>query len=309
MQNPVLPTIVALMTGLLATNGFCVEVDTAFAIDTLYPGLTSGAFCFATVGELPANTLVRAGSLEFTTEALEAEIAQSPEKTRETNKKNAFFVLEQMVSKRLLLEAAKQQAMEAKKDIAALSEKDLLGEYARGLVSSVQASDEEVAAFYEKNKEACGGAALEQIKDDLKNYVINEKQQDLFREHIRTAGKRTPIVLSAAWTKAQTENVKDNPVDKARVSGKPSLVDFGSTGCRPCDMMAPILEDMKKKYEGKANVIFVHVMEDQFLAKRYGVQSIPVQVFFDAGGKEVYRHTGFFPQVECEKRLAEIGVK
>ncbi len=56
-------------------------------------------------------------------------------------------------------------------------------------------------------------------------------------------------------------------------------------------------------------MLFFHVREEQFLAARYGIQSIPVQVFFDANGKEVSRHTGFFPQAECEKKLAELGVK
>jgi len=98
-------------------------------------------------------------------------------------------------------------------------------------------------------------------------------------------------------------------VGKARSSGKPSLVDFGSKGCGPCDMMAPILATLSKKYDGKANVLFVHVGEEQILASRYGIQSIPVQVFFDKDGREVFRHVGFFPQEEIEKKLAEMGVK
>ena len=95
----------------------------------------------------------------------------------------------------------------------------------------------------------------------------------------------------------------DNPVDKVRNSGKPSLVDFGSKGCRPCDMLAPILKTLEKKYEGKANVIFISVREEQILASRYGIRSIPVQIFFDKNGKEVFRHTGFWPQAELEKKL------
>jgi thioredoxin 1 len=45
------------------------------------------------------------------------------------------------------------------------------------------------------------------------------------------------------------------------------------------------------------------------LAARYGIQSIPVQIFFDKDGKEVFRHVGVFPQEEIEKKLAEMGVK
>ena len=90
-------------------------------------------------------------------------------------------------------------------------------------------------------------------------------------EHIRTLGQRMSIEVSAAWTKEQSVLARDNPVDKARSSGKPSLVDFGSTGCRPCDMLAPILETLKNKYDGKVNVLFVHVGQEQILAARYGI--------------------------------------
>jgi thioredoxin 1 len=37
--------------------------------------------------------------------------------------------------------------------------------------------------------------------------------------------------------------------------------------------------------------------------------NLPVQVFFDKDGKEVFRHTGFFPQDDIEKKLATVGVK
>jgi len=74
-------------------------------------------------------------------------------------------------------------------------------------------------------------------------------------------------------------------------------------------MLAPILETLKEEYEGKAKVIFISVREEQILAARYGIRSIPVQIFFDKDGREVFRHTGFWPQEELEKKLADMGVK
>jgi thioredoxin 1 len=61
-------------------------------------------------------------------------------------------------------------------------------------------------------------------------------------------------------------------------------------------MMAPILENLKAKYKGKLNVLFVHVRERQVLGAKYGIQTIPVQAFFDKDGNEVFRHVGFFPR-------------
>lgn len=43
-------------------------------------------------------------------------------------------------------------------------------------------------------------------------------------------------------------------------------------------------------------VVFSHVREQPGAAQRYGITSIPVQVFFDREGREVFRHTGFYPQ-------------
>ncbi len=86
------------------------------------------------------------------------------------------------------------------------------------------------------------------------------------------------------------------------------MVEFGATGCVPCDMMTPILADLRKKFPGKLNVLFVHVGQEQILGARFGIQSIPVQVFFDQNGREFFRHTGFFPQAEVEKKLAQLGL-
>lgn len=69
-------------------------------------------------------------------------------------------------------------------------------------IGEVEATDAEVAAFYEENKDMCGGASLDQIKDDLRQYVISQKRQEAVDEHIRTMGKQREIVLSAAWVES-----------------------------------------------------------------------------------------------------------
>lgn len=303
--------VLALVLGGVATGQ--APTDSAAGksgtVDDTYPGLASAGLVFATLGELPENVLFRSGEIQITTEDLDAELAKAPENVREGLKKNLFFLIEQMATKRLLLDAAKRKAADAKKDAASMSEQDLFAAYFEDVTAQIQVSDEEVSAFYEANKDACGGASLEDMKSQIKPFVLKEKQQEAAQEHIRGLGKSTPIVVAASWVKEQAAAAKDNPVDQARASGKPSMVDFGASGCRPCEMMVPILEDLKRKYEGKANVLFVHVREQQILASRYGIQSIPVQVFFDKDGKEVFRHTGFFAQAECEKKMAELGVQ
>jgi thiol-disulfide isomerase/thioredoxin len=278
-------------------------------LSAVYPGLTSGALSFATLNQALTNALLVYGDLRITETDLKTEIAAMPVNQREKVGKNGLFVLDNMATDKLLLSAARQRAVETKTDISGKSDKAIIQDYLNAAAETLTVTDVEVSEFYEQNKDSCGGASLEKMKDQIKSYVLQQKQQEAVSEYIRTLGQRMPIQLAAAWVKEQAALALDNPVDKARSSGKPTLVDFGSVGCRPCDMMAPILKDLEKKYEGKANVLFVHVGEQPVLAARYGIRSIPVQAFFDATGREVYRHTGFFPQPDVEKKMAELGVK
>jgi len=283
---------------------------TTATVETAYPGLASGALAMATLGELPDGTRVRAGEIAVTDQDLQAIASKAPAELQGQVSKNAFFFVEQIATRKLLLAAAAPglKAPPAGKEAGA-DEAQRIQEYLKGVAGQVSVSDSEIANFYEKNKDMVGGAPLDAVKDTVRAYLQGEKQQKAVDAHIRAFGRRVPIVVSAAWAKEQAALAKDNPVDKARSSGRPSMVDFGADGCRPCDMMTPILASLKTKFEGKLNVDFVHVQQEPILAARYGIQSIPVQVFFDKDGKEVSRHVGFFPQAEIEKQLAEMGVQ
>jgi len=273
----------------------------------VYPGLASNSLTYAKLSDLPAGVILRTDNLTIKDTDIAGEIAKVPAEMQAQIKKNVFFLLENLATRQLLVVQAKAKIAD-QKDAPASDERALIQTYLKGLVASVDANEAEVNKFYEENKDACGGATLEQVKDQLKQMVLQQKQQALVDGHVRTMGQRMTIEVSASWTKEQSILARDNPVDKARSSGKPSLIDFGSTGCRPCDMLAPILDTLKEKYAGKLNVVFVHVGQEQILASRYGIQSIPMQFFYDKDGKEVFRHTGFWPQVEIEKKLAEMGV-
>lgn len=98
--------------------------------------------------------------------------------------------------------------------------------------------------------------------------------------------------------------------DTARVpvEGMVTLVDLGADKCIPCKMMAPILEKLKKTYEGKAAIVFVDVWQDRDQAQRFEVQAVPTQVFYDRQGKEVHRHVGFMSEAEIVDQLKKMGV-
>ena len=91
-------------------------------------------------------------------------------------------------------------------------------------------------------------------------------------------------------------------------SAHPRLLDLGATTCIPCKKMMPVLEELKTEYEGRLDVEFVDVWRLPGVANQYGVQSIPTQIFFDAAGKELYRHQGFFAKDDILKKWRELGV-
>jgi thioredoxin 1 len=73
--------------------------------------------------------------------------------------------------------------------------------------------------------------------------------------------------------------------------GAPILVDFWAEWCGPCRMVAPVLEKLADEYAGKVRIGKVNVDEENGLAGRYGIQSIPTLLLFK-GGKVVEQYVG-----------------
>ena len=89
----------------------------------------------------------------------------------------------------------------------------------------------------------------------------------------------------------------------------PKLLDLGAGRCIPCKLMAPILEELKKEYAGKLEVEFIDVWKTPDVAKQYKINLIPTQIFYDASGKELFRHEGFFGKADILAKWKELGVK
>ena len=103
---------------------------------------------------------------------------------------------------------------------------------------------------------------------------------------LHSAGKGR-IIMEYTFTAANFE-------EEVLHSEVPVLVDFYADWCGPCKMLGPVIDDLAKQYEGKAVVGKVNVDEEQELAIRYGVMSIPTVIFFK-DGKEIDRKVGVMP--------------
>ncbi len=85
-------------------------------------------------------------------------------------------------------------------------------------------------------------------------------------------------------------------------SDKPVLVDFWASWCGPCRMLAPVIAELAEEYEGRARVGKVNVDEQQALAVRYRVSSIPTVIVFK-NGEPVASSVGVRPKAQLEELL------
>jgi thioredoxin 1 len=93
------------------------------------------------------------------------------------------------------------------------------------------------------------------------------------------------------------------------VKGIVTMIALGKKTCTQCKLMAPILEKLEKKYEGKAMIVFINLLKDPEQQYVYRLKALPTQVFFDSEGKEVFRHIGFMSEKDIVAQLEKMGVE
>lgn len=99
------------------------------------------------------------------------------------------------------------------------------------------------------------------------------------------------------------------PTATAKAGPLPRLLEVGSDRCIPCKQMQPILADLREEHKGKLHVDFIDVVKNPEAGDLYKIGMIPTQIIFDAEGKELYRHVGFFAKKEIEAKIRELGIQ
>ena len=94
-------------------------------------------------------------------------------------------------------------------------------------------------------------------------------------------------------------------------SYKVTFIELGSVGCIPCRQMQSVMESIESRYGNEVKIEFHDVWTESGkpFGVKYGIESIPTQVFLDQTGKEYFRHVGYFPEEELVKVLQQKGVK
>jgi thioredoxin 1 len=87
--------------------------------------------------------------------------------------------------------------------------------------------------------------------------------------------------------------------------GKPCIIDFYADWCEPCKMVAPVLEELAKDFDGKIDVFKVNTEEELELASAFGIRSIPSFLFIPSSGQPQMA-MGALPKETFVKALKDV---
>ncbi len=83
------------------------------------------------------------------------------------------------------------------------------------------------------------------------------------------------------------------------------VVDFWAEWCQPCKMLSPVLDSVAAKFGGQIKVVKCNVDENQDIATKYGVMSIPNLIFFK-DGQVVNQAVGYMNEVQLTTKVTEV---
>lgn len=110
--------------------------------------------------------------------------------------------------------------------------------------------------------------------------------------------------LTAATFKEKVFNYEINK--EWKFEGElPCIIDFYADWCQPCKIVAPVMEELQKEYEGKINIYKVDTEKEQELAMAFGIQSIPSILFCPKEDKPQMA-MGALPKQSFEQAIEEV---
>lgn len=119
------------------------------------------------------------------------------------------------------------------------------------------------------------------------------------------------IIISAACVKTQAElpfNYNEKDFSIALEGDSPVVLEIGASWCKACIEQQPIVEELKKEHEN-IKFFLANYDTEKELVERYGVRGVPYFIFFDSGGREVMRITGFQEKDALEKFILRMLYK
>lgn len=98
----------------------------------------------------------------------------------------------------------------------------------------------------------------------------------------------------------------DSNVNEIIESGKPVVIDFWATWCGPCKAIGPFVDELAQEYDGKVVIGKYNVDDENDLAVKYRVMSIPTLLFFKDGKKTDIRLAGSQSKSDIQAKIEEL---
>jgi len=282
--------------------------------------IAAALFYFLYLGSPGRQVLASVNGEKITVNQFNKEVEKVKFPEREMYKEEPQQFIEGMVLRLLLLQEAKKQGTTLPPktykdtDKEALSpDEALVAEFMKIKFSTPPAvTREEIQEFYKVFKDRMEGKKLDQVAPMIEKIIQEAKQREAFETFMGDLQKNAKLEINQDRIKKiaakPPESNTEEEFKKALQGGKPTLVDFGANSCQPCRLMRPVLKEIDKEYSTKAQILVLDVYKYQKLASEYRVVFIPTLVFFDAKGKEVFRHVGVLEKDQIISKLKEIGM-
>lgn len=255
------------------------------------------------------DVLAIVGDEEITKKELETEYNKLSPQYKDMFKNDKDLYLEQLIIKEILVQKAIEKGFIKSENPSQSQQDNGIQKLIDELGKNIEISDGELEKFYQENKDQMQGASFEEMKNNIRNYLRQQKQNEEFENYLDEIRNEAEVVLNEDWMAQQLAAKPKNPLTDALKNGLPTVLDLGSDSCIPCQMMMPIFDELKQELAGKANVILLQIAEYRNLANEYKVRVIPTQIFFDQNGKQYWRHEGFLSKEDIIKKLKETGAQ
>lgn len=132
--------------------------------------------------------------------------------------------------------------------------------------------------------------------------VMEAASQEMTKKERET--KMTTINLTKEDFLNKVMDYEKNPTEWKYKGDKPAIIDFYASWCGPCKMLAPVLEELAKEYEGQIYIYKVDTEAEEELSRAFGIRSIPTMLFVPMNGQPMMTQ-GALPKAELDKIIKE----